>query len=50
MTKRLRQNLIWCAFAAALLLATAPAWRFLAFGVNPTLDQALAFICAGGRQ
>ena len=33
MTKRMRQNLIWCGFAAALVLATAPAWRVLAFGV-----------------
>jgi hypothetical protein len=46
----MRQNLIWCGFAAALVLATAPAWRVLAFGVIPTLHQALAFLCAGGRQ
>jgi hypothetical protein len=50
MTKRMRQNLIWCGFAAAIVLATAPAWRVLAFGVSPTLDQALSFLCVGGRK
>jgi hypothetical protein len=50
MTARLRQGLIWCAFALLLVLATAPAWRVLAFGVSPSLDQMLLFICTGGRE
>lgn len=29
-----------------LVLATAPAWRLLAFGVSPSLDQMLLFICS----
>jgi hypothetical protein len=44
---RMRQAAIWMLFAAALVLATAPAWRVIAYGVSPTLDQGLAFICRG---
>jgi hypothetical protein len=43
-----RLRLIWCSFAILLALATAPAWRVIAFGVSPTLDQALLLICSGG--
>jgi hypothetical protein len=50
MTARLKQGLIWCAFALLLVLATAPAWRVLAFGVNPSLDRALLSICSGRRE
>jgi hypothetical protein len=45
---RARHGMIWLAFAAAVVIATAPAWRGIVFGVNPALDQALAFICTGG--
>jgi hypothetical protein len=36
---RLRNGLIWIAFALALVLATAPVWGRLAYGFNPTFDQ-----------
>jgi hypothetical protein len=49
MTARLRQGLIWTGFALLVILATAPAWRVIAFGTSPTRDQALQFICTGGR-
>jgi hypothetical protein len=39
--QRLRSGIIWLAFAAALVLATAPAWRLHVFSFNPTLDQLL---------
>lgn len=45
----MRQGLIWAGFAILVALATAPGWRLLAFGVHPTLYQALLFICGGGR-
>jgi len=48
-TGRLRHGLIWSGFALLLPFATAPVWRAVAFGVHPTLDQALLFICGGGR-
>jgi hypothetical protein len=35
------------AFGVLLLLATAPVWGALVYGVDPTLDQALLFICGG---
>lgn len=46
--QRLRSGLIWLAFAAALVLATAPAWRLHVFGSNPTLDQLLQLSICGG--
>jgi hypothetical protein len=49
MTNRLGHIMIWAGFAMLTILATAPAWRVMAFGVHPTLDQALLFICSGGR-
>jgi hypothetical protein len=45
----MRQGLIWASFALLVVLATAPAWRVFVFGVHPTLDQALIFLCLGGR-
>ena len=42
-----RQRLIWCFFAILVALATAPAWRVIAFGPSPTLDQAILLICSG---
>ncbi len=39
-----RNALIWLAFACAAVLATAPVWRPLAFGFNPTLDQILSIV------
>ena len=47
MNATLRQGLSWCAFALLVVLATTPVWRVLAYGVSPTLDQALLFICSG---
>jgi len=49
MTARMRQGRIWTGFALLVLLASAPAWQVIAFGVHPTLDQALLFLCSGGR-
>ena len=49
MTARMRQGLIWTGFALLVVLASAPAWRVIAFGVHPTLDQALLFLCSGER-
>jgi hypothetical protein len=46
--QRLRSGTIWLAFAAALVLATAPAWSLHVFGFNPTLDEILQLsICSG---
>jgi hypothetical protein len=50
MTASLKQGLIWCAFALLLVLATAPAWRVLAFDISPSVDRAILFICSGGRE
>lgn len=50
MTRSLRQGLIWGAFALLFVLATAPAWRVIASGVSPTLDQTLLSICSGERR
>ena len=47
MTASGRAGLIWTAFGAALVLATAPVWRLWVFGFNPTLDQLLQIICTG---
>jgi hypothetical protein len=44
-----RQGLVWLGFTVLIVLATAPVWRVLVYGVNPTLDQALLFICGGRR-
>jgi hypothetical protein len=46
--QRLRSGIIWLAFAAALALATAPAWRLHVFGFNPTLDEVLQLSICGG--
>ena len=45
MTVRWLQIFIWTGFALLTVLATAPVWRVIAFGVHPTLDQALLFLC-----
>jgi hypothetical protein len=50
MTRSLKQSLIWGAFALLLVLATAPAWRVLVFGMSPSLDPTLLLICSGGRE
>jgi hypothetical protein len=47
MSARARQALVWLGFGVLLLLATAPVWGALVYGVDPTLDQALLFICGG---
>ncbi len=49
MTARAKTTFIWIVFGILTVLATAPVWRVLAYGVNPTLDQALLFICGGER-
>jgi hypothetical protein len=47
--QRMRTALIATTFAAAFVLATAPAWRQWVLGFNPSLDQVLQFaICGGG--
>jgi hypothetical protein len=40
---------IWMLFVAGTVIATAPVWRIYAFGVNPTLDEALQLSICGGR-
>jgi hypothetical protein len=45
MTARLRNGVIWVAFALALIVATAPVWRLWVFGFNPTLDDLLQIMC-----
>ena len=47
MSATVRAGVVWAAFGAALVLATAPAWRLWVFGFNPTLDQLLQIICTG---
>lgn len=37
----------WVVLGVALIVATAPAWRLLALGVDPTLDELLAILCPG---
>ena len=48
MDRRVHNGIIWSAFAAALLLATAPVWRLWVFGFNPTFDQLLQLSICGG--
>jgi hypothetical protein len=48
MHRNLVNRLIWVGFSIAVVLATAPAWRFYAFGFNPTLDQILQTTICGG--
>lgn len=38
--------LVWFGFALLLILATAPVWRLVVFGLSPTLDDLLAVICS----
>ena len=40
---------IWMLFVAGAVTATAPVWRIYAFGLNPTLDEALQLSICGGR-
>jgi hypothetical protein len=46
--KHLLNGLVWLAFSGAVILATAPVWRFWVFGFNPTLDQILQIAICGG--
>lgn len=41
-----RRLLPWLGLAAALGLATMPAWRVMWAGANPSLDELLALRCA----
>ncbi|MBE7201820.1 MAG: hypothetical protein INR70_29010 [Parafilimonas terrae] len=45
---RLGHGLPWIVLAAALTLATMPAWRPLLVGVAPSLDDLLAIRCRPG--
>jgi hypothetical protein len=45
---RIQNGVIWFAFAAALILATAPMWRLWVFGSNPTIDELLQLAICGG--
>lgn len=49
MTARLARALPWAVLGLGLVLATAPAWRLLVLGVDPTLDDLLEIVCAGAR-
>jgi len=46
---RARRSLPGLALAAALLLATWPAWRVLTLGDNPTLEELLQLVCSSRR-
>jgi len=46
-SRRLRNGCVWLLFGAGVVVATSPVWRRLAFGFNPTLDQALQIVCMG---
>ena len=41
----LRKTLPWIVFGLGLALATAPVWRLLLLGFNPTLDELLQIRC-----
>jgi hypothetical protein len=41
----LRKALPWIVFGLGLALATAPVWRLLLLGFNPTLDDLLQIVC-----
>ena len=45
MMARMANAGIWFAFAAGVILATAPVWRLWVFGFNPTLDEMLRIVC-----
>ena len=48
MGSRVKNGLIWFGFAGAVLLATAPMWRFWLFGFHPTIDEVLQLAICGG--
>lgn len=48
-TRRAKNAVIWSAFAIAVVIATAPVWRYTVFGFNPTFDQLLQLSICGGR-
>ena len=41
----LRKALPWIVLGLGLTLATAPVWRFLLLGFNPSFDDLLQIIC-----
>jgi hypothetical protein len=43
--QRLTTVVIWAAFGAAAVLATAPLWRLAVMGLSPSLDDALLLLC-----
>jgi hypothetical protein len=45
--RELRTAAIWTAFAMGVLFATWPLWSYLAFGLDPTLDDVLTLRCFG---
>lgn len=45
MTLRLRNGVIWMAFALAVVVATAPVWRLWIFGFDPAMDDLLQIMC-----
>ena len=47
MTARFTNGFVWFAFAAAVVLATAPVWGLWVFGFNPTLAEMLRIVCTG---
>lgn len=48
MTQRAKDALVCVGFGLAIVIATAPLWRILAFGANPTFDQLLELAICGG--
>jgi hypothetical protein len=47
MIRAIPPGIMYALFAAALILATSPAWRPWLFGVAPTLDDLLTLRCFG---
>ncbi len=46
--KAVLRDVVCGLFVAAIVLATAPVWRFLLFGFNPTIDMLLQSAICGG--
>jgi hypothetical protein len=47
MIRAIPPGIVYALFAAALVVATSPAWRPWLFGFNPTLEDLLSLRCFG---
>ena len=48
LAKDVLHDIVCGLFVAAIVLATAPVWRFLVLGFNPTIDMLLQSAICGG--